>query len=811
LGRNIDNRNNNNNLTSDIATNNNINSLTTNIINLNNRINQNEINNSSCVQIENLQISQRVNLINNNNINNMNNENNLSTSNNSNNNNLNINNNGEIRQNRFLNIQDNRRLDIELSDSSSIHLRNANTNPTNNNNINAIINTNNINSNNNTFPNQLNNNNNIINKIKNLNRDEISNLITPLKTNTFETEIKNTNKNQKNINTLKKTNYNFANALAIFSTSDNLFFINKKGEVFTINENTGEMNLETQNFSKNIDCYTTNSTHIYFFEKDGKHIYRASINKNFESEQDENMINLNKLEIEKKIFSDFNKDENIIFLTNNNNNKLSLIKSSNLPEDKKIIKKYSFESNEQLLNISNNYICKHCKCANIFINEENKNEEKIGNNFSCKEQAIFLNNCTESFDFNSKKNLNIVNKVKNYFEKSQLNRNNINYSNLLNKPNILPQKDIFTSNNNKEAINNFTKFFEKEKSLTNNNLNNSDNLCYFKNNSLNIFNKINRNNNNTNNNDSLLLNPKKMSSNLLSSSYLKIEKFYELEDSIIPTILICDDSKLVIIDKNGELNKLEIINKKSTKYQCLFMLRNCHLNNSVLIGDGDLILLDPVRLSLNKLNIITGTEIIILHSVKFLSSIKFLFTNNSKIYFIDTSGNLYNFNEFDKKILQIGSNGLCKYILDFTVHKNFLFTIENNSTLYRTNLNDGIYKEFKVDYVKNYSHFLSDHQYLIFITKDDMVNILIPTNEELTLKKKFKYENISSFSSITFFKKQIIFYNKEKKTIEAIDVNQEEIKTSILVENFGEVLSFINNNDCLACIIKDCVIYKLYC
>jgi len=131
--------------------------------------------------------------------------------------------------------------------------------------------------------------------------------------------------------------------------------------------------------------------------------------------------------------------------------------------------------------------------------------------------------------------------------------------------------------------------------------------------------------------------------------------------------------------------------------------------------------------------------------------------------------------------------------------------------LYRTNLNDGIYKEFKVDYVKNYSHFLSDHQYLIFITKDDMVNILIPTNEELTLKKKFKYENISSFSSITFFKKQIIFYNKEKKTIEAIDVNQEEIKTSILVENFGEVLSFINNNDCLACIIKDCVIYKLYC
>jgi len=693
----------------------------------------------------------------------------------------NINNNQEIRQNRFLNIQDNRRLDIELSNSSSVQNRN-------------IINQNNENdSGNRNLNNNLNNENHFNNNRITQNFPVESNLITPTK------DQKNLQIKNKKYN--KNIQYNFSNATALFSTSDNLFLINKKGEVFTINENNGEMNLESKNFSKNIECYATNSTHIFFYEKDSKYIFKACINKNMDYENEEKLLNLNKIEIEKKIFSDFNKDENSIFLAHNNiykMNNLNHISMRNL-ENKSVIKKYSFESNEPLLNLSNNIICKNCLCSTVLNNEEMKNEEKQKTSAKEQERIIFnniMNNPSDSIS----KNINLVYKLDS--ENSQYNANNNLLNNIQN--NILLDNN-FTISNNRE-MNNFDKFIDKEREKSLNlNLNHSDNLGYANNNNLNLKNhkdSLNKNN------KTIFLNPKKFST---FSNYLKIEKFYELEESIVPTKLICDDNKLVIIDKNGELNKLYIVSKEIKKFQCLFMLRNCHLNNSVLIGDGDLILLDPVRLSLNKLNILTGTEIIILHSVKFLSSIKFLFTNNTKIYFIDTSGNLYNFNEFDKKIMQIGSNGLCKYIIDFSVHKNYLFTIENNSSLYRTNLNDGIYKEFKSDYIKNYSQFLSDNQVLIFITKDDKVNILIPNNEELVLKKQFKFENISKYSAITLFKKNLIFYNKEKKTIECININEEDIESRVLVENFGDVLSFINNNDCLACIIKDCVIFKLYC
>jgi hypothetical protein len=697
----------------------------------------------------NIQLHMRELGLNNNLINNLSNQNN-SLSHNSNN----SNNNAEYRPNRFLDNQDNRRFDIELSDSSSIQVRNLINNPNNNVRLNQSTN---------ILNNELNNRNFI---------SAEANLITPIKnTKTVQGKPKKLT---------KKVNYDFSNAIGLFSTSEYLYFINKKGEVFTVSENS-EITLESKTFSKNIDCFATNSTHIYFYEKDRKHIYKASLNKNFRNEQEEKISYLNKLEIEKKIFSDFNKEENSIFLANNNFNKFSYnFSNSKNMENKTAVKKYSFELNEPILNISTN-ICRNCQCAANINNEEMKNEEKLC--IKNKEQEGVMLNPISEINY---KNKNLVYKVD--IEKQQIN-------NTPNKSNILLE-NTFDISYNKET-NNFTKFIDKEKEKSYNIMfNQSDNLGY------------NQNNIDINIKKTLFLNPRKLST---LSSYLKIEKFYDLDESIIPTKLICDDKKLVIIDKNGELTKLELESKLTNKFQCLFMLRNCHLNNSVLIGDGDLILLDPVRLSLNKLNILTGTEIIILHSVKFLSSIKYLFTNNSKIYLIDTSGNLYNFNEFDKKIIQIGGNGLCKYIIDFSVHKNYIFTIENNSSLYRTNLNDGIYKEYKNDYVKNYSHFLSDHQMLIFITKDDNVNIIIPTNEELTLKKQFKFPKISKFRAVTLFKKQLIFYNLEKKTIESINLNEEKIQPKVLVQNFGEVLSFINNNDCLACIIKDCVIYKLYC
>ena len=79
----------------------------------------------------------------------------------------------------------------------------------------------------------------------------------------------------------------------------------------------------------------------------------------------------------------------------------------------------------------------------------------------------------------------------------------------------------------------------------------------------------------------------------------------------------------------------------------------------------------------------------------------------------------------------------------------------------------------------------------------------------MQLKKKFRYENITKMHPITFFRNFLIFYNKNSKTIESINI--EDNKHKIMVENFPEILMFINNNDILACILRDGVIYKLYC
>lgn len=297
-----------------------------------------------------------------------------------------------------------------------------------------------------------------------------------------------------------------------------------------------------------------------------------------------------------------------------------------------------------------------------------------------------------------------------------------------------------------------------------------------------------------------------------SQTHYEVETFNEL-GNVQPIKVIADDKHVVIIDKLGEIHTFSLENKQTKNFQCLFMLRNCHLQNSIIIGDGDLLLLDPIRLSLNKLNLISGTEVIVLHSTKFLNTIKNIFSINSKIYFIDISGNLYSFNESEKKLTQIGNNNIFKHIVDYGVHKNFLLTIENGS-LYRTSLSDGNYIEMKHEQCKNYEYFFCDNVNIIFITKDDEVNVysMNPNskdNDQLKLKTSFKHKGITAGTAVTYFKNQIIYYNKDSKSIESVNVDDQTHNN--LVNNFPKVNMFINNHDFMACILNEGVIYKLYC
>ena len=298
------------------------------------------------------------------------------------------------------------------------------------------------------------------------------------------------------------------------------------------------------------------------------------------------------------------------------------------------------------------------------------------------------------------------------------------------------------------------------------------------------------------------------------------------------------------------------------------MLRNCHLDNSTMVGDGDLLLIDPIRLSLNKLNLITGTEVIVLHSSKFLYSIKNIFSVGSKIYFIDISGNLYFFNDIDKKLTQIGNNGICKEIKSLAVYKNFLLTIENN-IIFKTNLTDGNYVELKNILFEDCEYFFADNINIINVTKNDEIKVftmdgtksinelnptstkILPSNlininknefkqmsslssnivnefsklnykestkmnyhqtknrNQLFLKKFLKFEGLSKITSICLFRNNIIFYNSQNNTIESISIYDESHR--VLIENFPEISQFINNIDYLACILSNGVIYKLYC
>lgn len=470
----------------------------------------------------------------------------------------------------------------------------------------------------------------------------------------------------------------FKNMTMMISTPKHVLFANKAGELYSFNEPLGEAKLLTRDFHKNIESYHANSTHVYFFEKNSKALYRALIFKSKEAS------------------------------TGNSMSSSVNTSSTNLPNPG---------------NASNNTKGQDDLLEKFEIDLKKHSEGALG--------------------VNSSNDVNQMIKVIPPVNSSSINKT------------TLYQTEVFID-------------FEKE--------------------------------------------------NILSITNQSI---------IIPHKVISNDKRIVVVDKIGDLYVFDPVTRKlQNKFQCLFMLRNCHLSNTALIGDGDLLLLDPIRLSLNKLNIIAGTEVIVLFSTKFLNSIKHIFSANSRIYFIDTQGNLYQFNEVDKKLTQIGNNSICKYIVDFAVYKNYILTIENN-TLYRTNLNDGNYIEVKNDLCKNYEYFFADNVNIIFINRDDEIqvaslNILSPSNKDkeainfdgpykdiLKLKRKFKFDKIASMAALTYFRNHVVFFNSEKKSIEAVNI--EDLSHKVMVENFADVNMFISNNDFLACISKEGVIYKLYC
>lgn len=534
----------------------------------------------------------------------------------------------------------------------------------------------------------------------------IPNIFRPYALNISNT-LNNLNK-QENFVYRKKSNaepfFDIKNSTLLVSTGKNLLVANKLGELFLLNEITGDSTLIRSDFCKNIESYSSNNSHVYYFEKGGNMIYR-----NYFGKED---------------------------LNNFYNKNISPPSELN----------YQICNNMNLVQSSNEII------TTPSLISENLNK-------------------TESI------------KKLEYDEKS---KKRFNSSNATNSSNLI-----------------------------------SLNIQSQKNTSDNIF---------TSN-----------TGNFISQKLLETEIFLELDVDTNPVKIFADDNKVVITDKKGELLIYDVESKSEKKFQCLFMLRNCHLHNTILVGDGDLVIIDPIRLSLNKLNILTGSEVIILHSLKFLSTIKYIFSCNSKIYFVDVAGSLFHFIESEKKIAQVGNNGLCKYILDFAVHKNCLFTIEN-ITLYKTNLADGNFIEIKNEYSINYKFFFGDNVYLIFINKEDEI-ILVKPEETLKFVKKIYHKNISKVQSITYFKSHIIYYDQVTRNIVGVNLEKEkemkierkenEIKCEecksetiqdsemildqsessckILAKNFPDVSLFVNNHDCLACILKDGIIYKLFC
>lgn len=665
-----------------------------------------------------------------------------------------------------------------------------------------------------------------------------------------------------NFNYLSSEEYEtkiFKNITMLFSTKKLIFFANKSGELFSYNDKNKEIKLVKTNFYKNIESYSANCTHVYFFEKNSKIIYRMDISY---SEKDK----------EKDLFS-----EDSFYAKHSHNHNSKRHKNSKKASSPLNVKDFpdiviNPETNSSQKNISNEVIkpntpskiegLKMDKNIDNLINRNLKNNNCINNinnvTPSSSSQSKSKNNSKKKTSNKNKENEKINLDIIDHFNSLEINANNNK-----NEKNGNKNQSHGCCNSDKTSQSQSKSKNKKEKGLENDLLGKENLYCDDEESSSCQYEYI----------DSDIINSDDEGNELYieitNPDFLNVETFINLETihkDLTPIKVICSNHCIVIIDKIGEIYNFDINSKSHNSYQCLFMLRNCHLSNSSIIGDGDLLLLDPIRLSLNKLNILAGTEVIVLHSSKFLYTIKNIFSANSRIYFIDVSGNLYYFNEVDKKLTQIGNNGICKYILDLAVCKNFLLTIENN-TLYRTSLSDGNYIEIKNDYVKNYEYFFADNANVIFISKDDEVQVLTfnhpvinnnPSNQivgsssknvntlnlglghdnnqirnsacgsisqpvsssnimgkingnsnQLYLKTSFKYENISRMHSLTYFRNHLIYYNIKTSSVEAI--NLEDNSHKVMIENFAEVSQFINNNDFLACILKNGVIYKLYC
>ena len=77
------------------------------------------------------------------------------------------------------------------------------------------------------------------------------------------------------------------------------------------------------------------------------------------------------------------------------------------------------------------------------------------------------------------------------------------------------------------------------------------------------------------------------------------------------------------------------------------------------------------------------------------------------------------------------------------------------------------------------------------------------------MKTKFKIEKFGPhLACFTLFKNYLVYYNKELRTIEGI--NLEDFSFKIFVSDFPNVSFFINNSKLLLAILRDGVIYTLY-
>lgn len=308
---------------------------------------------------------------------------------------------------------------------------------------------------------------------------------------------------------------------------------------------------------------------------------------------------------------------------------------------------------------------------------------------------------------------------------------------------------------------------------------------------------------------------------------MRLKFVKEIKLNYLPLHLSCSENLLSVIDSIGKINTYSIedgvVNYIKT-LNCCFIIRNSNIQNIVMLENGDLILLDQIRLSLNKLNVLTGSEIVILHSNKFLFSISVVFTTNSRIYFVDISGNLFYFNEYDKKLTQIASNGICRCCFSFLACNDVLYCFECDY-VYKIDLINGDVEQMILDDdVKDYIGVISNDEYVIFIKEEDTIVVTIgcsslDKNSFQVVREFHQVKGVSSNSgnAMCLFRDWIIYYNSENKSILGFDIANGSHQ--ILLSDFPSLLSydsdviiqkFICNSETLCCILSNGVIYTLY-